>query len=314
MHLYHVDSRRDRRGFTLVELLVVIAIIGILVGLLLPAVQAAREAARRMSCSNNLRNVSLAIHNYHDAHRKLPYLGFDQFELDSISWVGRILPYIEQNPLYETLNFSGRVNGGNNQLYRTAKLPIMSCPSENMVLGESNATDWCHQRASYAVCVGNSNYNQDHPNNWDGLWTYQNGGAAFRVDRNFDLGAVSDGTSNTVMLSEVPINQNTSGWQGMYAVTIYTSGAGFTGYLTPNTRSSVDGGRRCWNPTDYVKRVNCHGAGNWRSATFAAMSLHTGGVHTGLFDGSVQFVSDSIDIWTWRAKTSTQGAEVVNEG
>ena len=135
------------------------------------------------------------------------------------------------------------------------------------------------------------------------------------MGRNFDLGAVSDGTSNTVMMSEVPVSQNATGWQGMYAATIYTSGAGFTGYLTPNTRSSIDGGRRCWAATDYVRRIPCHNAGdNWRSATFAAMSNHTGGVHTGMFDGSVQFVSQSIDIWTWRAKTSTQGAEVINEG
>ena len=303
-----------RKGFTLVELLVVIAIIGILVGLLLPAVQAAREAARRMSCSNNMRNVALSIHNYHDAHKKLPYLGMSGWECDTISWVGRILPYIEQGALYETLGFGGRVNGGLNQQYRTTKLSIMSCPSENMVLGESNANDWCHQRASYAVCVGNSNYAQDNPNNWDGLWTYQNGGSAFRVDRNADLGVVSDGTSNTVMLSEVPVNQKTTGWEGMYAVTIYTSGAGFTGYLTPNSKSSVDAGRRCWTPSDYVRRIACHAAsGSWRSATFPAMSNHTGGVHAGNFDGSTQFVSESLDIWIWRAKTSTQGNEVIND-
>lgn len=308
-----MTRQTDRRsGFTLVELLVVIAIIGVMVGLLLPAVQAAREAARRMSCSNNIKNVALGIHNYHDTYQKLPYLGFSDFNLDTISWVGRILPFVEQQALYDTLNWSGRVNGGNNPEYRTRSLPLFSCPSENMVLGESNAADWCHQRASYAVCVGNSNYNQANVNNWDGLWTYTNGGSAFRVNQNFGLNVVSDGTSNTVMLSEVPINQNSQGWQGMYAATIYTSGAGFTGYLTPNTRASVDGGRRCWNPNDYIRKINCHNAGdNWGSATFAAMSMHPGGVHAGHFDGSVQFTSESVDIWVWRAKTSTAGGEVI---
>jgi len=307
-------SAVSRRGFTLVELLVVIAIIGVMVGLLLPAVQAAREAARRMSCSNNMKNVSLALHNYHDTYNKLPYLGFSGWECDTISWVGRILPYVEQQAMYETLDWGNRVNDGRNVLYRTTSMPIFSCPSENMTLGESNANpQWCHQRASYAVCVGNTNYNQENTNNWDGLWTYNNGGSAFRVDRNYGLSVVTDGTSNTVMLSEVPINQNTNGWQGMYAVTIYTSGAGFTGYLTPNTRSSVDGGRRCWTPTDYIRKIPCHGAGNWRSATFAAMSMHPGGVQAGNFDGSVNFVSETIDIWLWRARTSTNGGETLSE-
>ena len=162
--------------------------------------------------------------------------------------------------------------------------------------------------------MGNTNYEQHDANNWDGVWTYRNGGSAFRVDRIYGLSAVTDGTSNAVMLSEVPINQNDQGWQGMYGVTIYTSGAGFTGYLTPNTRSSVDGGRRCWSPTDYVPAVPCHYSGdNWRTATFAAMSRHPGGVNAANFDGSVFFAAESIDIWAWRVRTSTQSGNVVTQ-
>lgn len=305
----------SRGGFTLVELLVVIAIIGILVALLLPAIQQAREAARRSQCVNNLKNIALGIQNYHDTYKMLPYLGFSGWNLDTISWVGRVLPYVEQTAIYDELNWNGRVNGGNNSTYRTAQFPLFSCPSEiRSVLGESNAADWCHRRASYAVCVGNTNYEQHDANNWDGVWTYRNGGSAFRVDRIYGLSAVTDGTSNAVMLSEVPINQNDQGWQGMYAVTIYTSGAGFTGYLTPNTRSSVDGGRRCWNPNDYIPPVPCHYPGdNWRTATFAAMSRHPGGVNAANFDGSVFFAAESIDIWAWRVRTSTQSGNVVSQ-
>lgn len=307
-------ARPCRRGFTLVELLVVIAIIGVLVALLLPAVQQAREAARRAQCVSNLKNVALAIHNYHDTYSNLPYLGFDGWNGDTISWMGRILPFVEQQPLFDTLDWSDRVNGGRNVPYRTTQLSIFSCPSEQMVLGEANSQDWCHQRHSYAVCVGNTNYDQHNANNWDGVWTYNNGGSAFKVNRIFNLATVQDGTSNTVMVSEVPVNQNQSGWQGMYAATIYTSGGGFTGYLSPNTRSSVDGGRRCWSPQDYIRKIPCHHAGdNWRSATFAAMSNHPGGVNAANFDGSVTFSSETVDIWVWRAKTSTQGGEVLND-
>ncbi len=112
------------------------------------------------------------------------------------------------------------------------------------------------------------------------------------------------------MLSEVPINQNDQGWQGMYGVTIYTSGGGFTGYLTPNTRSSVDGGRRCWNPDDYRRPIPCHAGGNWWSATFAAMSMHPGGVNVANFDASVNFVNDDINIWTWRTRTAINSRNV----
>jgi len=93
----------DHRGFTLVELLVVIAIIGILIGLLLPAVQAAREAARRVQCTNNLKQLALAIHNYHDVYQRFPALGVrtNSREYQYYSWAMMILPFMEQKPLYE---------------------------------------------------------------------------------------------------------------------------------------------------------------------------------------------------------------------
>lgn len=318
MRVTPVDVMRNARpwkarAFTLVELLVVIAIIGILIALLLPAVQAAREAARRSQCSNNLKNLSLAMHNYHDTYKSLPYVGFDGWNCDTASWIMRTLPFVEQQALYDISNFNGRVNGGNNVEYRTTQLSLHSCPSENMVLGESNANpQWCHQRASYAVNMGNTNYDWHNANNWDGVWTYQNGSAPFRVNRVFDFASIRDGLSNTLLMSEVPINQNNQGWQGMYAVTIYTSGAGFTAYLSPNTTASVDGGRRCWTPTDYNPAIPCHlSSGGWWSATFAAMSQHPGGVNAANCDGSVDFVSETIDIWVWRAKATSQGGETL---
>ncbi|PQO47347.1 DUF1559 domain-containing protein [Blastopirellula marina] len=306
---------KNRAGFTLVELLVVIAIIGVLIALLLPAVQQAREAARRTQCVSNMKNVALAMHNYHDTYRNLPYLGFSGWDGDTISWYGRVLPFLEQNAIADSLDWTNRANGGRNPIYRGTQLSVMSCPSDNMTIGESQNGfgDWSHQRSSYAVCVGNTNYAQNDANNWDGLWTYKNGGSAFRMDKIYNLSAVTDGTSNTVMLGEVPVNQSTDGWRGGFAVVIFSNGAGFTGYLTPNTRSSVDGGRRCWDPNDYpTHKIPCHqSGGGWGNATYAAFSMHPGGVNVANFDGSVSFVPETIDIWSWRGMTSIQGGEVI---
>src|SRR5215216_5717465 len=120
--------RRERPGFTLVELLVVIAIIGVLVALLLPAVQAAREAARRMQCSNHLKQLSLALHNYESTHLTLPPAGIDS---NQMSWVVLTLPFIEQGNLYSQFNFNaGGWNAFNRiTLVKRVKIPALLCPS-----------------------------------------------------------------------------------------------------------------------------------------------------------------------------------------
>ncbi len=161
-----VCRRSRKRGFTLVELLVVIAIIGILVALLLPAVQAAREAARRMKCSNNLKQLGLAIHNYADKYtEQFPWNGWDgngedwgnrnpplvraTWQAYTYSWLVAILPYVEQQSLYDSLNFkdpggnAGIVVGANGQTNRTLRttiLPIFLCPSD----GREPIWNWCN--------------------------------------------------------------------------------------------------------------------------------------------------------------------------
>lgn len=192
-----------RRGFTLVELLVVIAIIGILVGLLLPAVQAAREAARRMSCGNNLRQMGLAIHNYESTYKLLPRAG----TLDSdFSVQARLLPFIEQSGMYETLNFGDIAFTGNfaakvpNPKFAKSfaiPIPTFLCPSDpapSTTVMNVNGVDYTYGGLNYMASYGS---NKDQ--NYDFRW---------RTDGPFDavgkigFNAFLDGTSTTVVMSE----------------------------------------------------------------------------------------------------------------
>src|SRR5438034_1844036 len=137
-----MTAHRWRRGaFTLVELLVVIAIIGVLVALLLPAVQAAREAARRMSCSSNLRQLALAMHNYHDTHKTLPYTTaawgpsgiVNSIDNRGWSWNSFILPYIEQQSIYNQIDFKDFVPVNGNRILLSNPIPVATCPSDGKV-------------------------------------------------------------------------------------------------------------------------------------------------------------------------------------
>src|SRR6056297_1867938 len=130
-----LHARRIQRGFTLVELLVVIAIIGVLVGLLLPAVQSAREAARRMSCSSNLHNIGIALHNYHSAFTQLPS-GWNASEIDhhepGWSWAAGILPQLEQSTIYDQIDFRFPIEADRHELARQTAIATFMCPSDTL--------------------------------------------------------------------------------------------------------------------------------------------------------------------------------------
>src|SRR3984893_10986424 len=130
--------RRFTRGFTLVELLVVIAIIGVLVALLLPAIQAAREAARRTQCRNNLKQLAIALHNYHDARKILPpsiEIAFNERPESTVkyisNWIIMVLPYMEQQNVYDQFNFTKYTSDPINRLARGADIPSLQCPSDS---------------------------------------------------------------------------------------------------------------------------------------------------------------------------------------
>ena len=204
--------KTNRPGFTLVELLVVIAIIGILVGLLLPAVQAAREAARRMQCSNNLKQLGLAIHNYHDTHRVFP-LGVLQANLNAefgfprLTWGIHLYPYIEQSAIYNRFSFT---LGSNDTMYLnnanssgldslTARtIPTMLCPSDGVgsqVYAHPGIRPHVTAKGNYATFFGNINKGATRTLAANHL------PAAFGY-RPVKFGSITDGTSNSMALGE----------------------------------------------------------------------------------------------------------------
>jgi prepilin-type N-terminal cleavage/methylation domain-containing protein len=285
-----------RKGFTLIELLVVIAIIAILIGLLLPAVQKVREAAARMKCSNNIKQLSLAMHNYHDTVGVFPW-GRSKGAIDSPSWAVLILPYIEQGNLWTRFtdpningtNYPMIVRGGNpvvttHNLIRgqfrdtgAMKVPISTffCPSqpgrptvsETFTSGRSSTEGIC---GDYGVNYGSGTSTVDAEN---GTFQWSMGTAAYGRR----IADITDGTSNTFLVGEKHLNRNEVGkWPGDFC--IYNSGSG-AGWQTSGRKAGA-GFPLAISPLDPL-------AGQFGSA-------HTGVVLFGFGDGRVQALRTSI--------------------
>ncbi len=230
-----VDSgRRPSRGFTLVELLVVIAIIGILVALLLPAIQAAREAARRSQCTNNLKQLGVAMHNFHDTYKKFPrnYLQIGNNAWEAVSVNYHLLPFMEQAPIYEqaktyesTANSTSAERSTNwswfyNTLLNT-DVPTFHCPSAQAAPRRgSHANGWDGPGTNYAWSTGSSVYT-----NWAG--NAFNGIIAYQYDRY--MADVIDGLSNVLMASEILSGSGLTGSTAKFPYDIfYTNDGLFT--------------------------------------------------------------------------------------
>jgi prepilin-type N-terminal cleavage/methylation domain-containing protein len=321
-----------RRAFTLIELLVVIAIIAILIGLLLPAVQKVREAAARMSCSNNLKQVGLAMHNYHDANGKLPYGEGPGNPADPITtrrgccwgdWQTLILPYIEQDNMFKQYkNLGGddikgmAITGTSNRLrygdspnvefVTSQRLKILTCPSDTPNPGgittTINGVVYSITSHNYVANYGNTN---NYQVNITTPVTLTFGGAPFGwAPQITTLTTIPDGTSNTMLASETlqGIGSDLRGFSW------WAPGAQFTTVYPPNTSSPDIVTQNCNNqPAQGLPCVN--NGGSWNIQ--AARSRHTGGVQAVMGDGSVRFVQQSIDINIWRATSTTRGGEVI---
>ena len=335
-----------RRAFTLVELLVVITIIGVLVGLLLPAVQAARGAARRMSCSNNMKQVSLALHNYHSTFKQFPGIG------DSISngWSvqAQLLPYAEQAGLHDIINFEAGLGraasaiGFNppNDEAAASVVPFFVCPSDDVPAKKivaytrgRNSYQWEHAGLSYAVNVGTGTDDYvDHGTRTDGLF-WVGSTTAFRD--------IMDGTSSTIAFAEtlMGIGNDQLGmvYEQSQKFVATRSGRNVSDMKTyrdtvllTDPRAFV-ASHRNWSGTRGANWISGFGSGGgsingWYTPNHPLPDLsirayrvsgprsnHTGGAMISLADGSVQFITDSIDLDLYRSLWTTRGREFVGE-
>ena len=308
-------KRSSHRGFTLVELLVVIAIIGILIALLLPAVQAAREAARRSQCSNNLKQLGLGFHFYHDTHRTFPPGSLPNKTGYVMGWAPRLFPFIEQGTRLEAMAKFAAEPLASCQPYRydTAPhngadsiwgpIPVLVCPSS--ALGDRSpdvktATyPWREQQGAlhYRGCAGKIE-DRANPSETDENYWYSNLGVLY-PNSQVGMRDVLDGTSNTILLGE---SSSSQGWSS-------SNKAGFGG-IQPWTWGWWVNSRPLLIDTKTIRfPINYRGTFGYNTTPYT--SYHPGGAQFLFVDGSVTFLSETMDLAVLKAYGTRQGGEVV---
>ena len=327
--------RSARPGFTLIELLVVIAIIGVLIGLLLPAVQKVREAAARMSCSNNLKQIGLALHNYHDTNGRFPPGYIDNNPNPASTpdndlgpgwgWATFLLPYLEQDNLYKQINFSQGVGVGSNVAVSQQPLKVYECPSDGLqdpfpVYDSSFTTPIA--TVAHGNYVGNNGWLECYWNSGgvgdpagnDGLsggYGAAGNGPFFRNSRT-KMASVTDGLSNTIFVGERSSNHAPSTWTGAV-----TGGRCPAWMATQPPAPYVPPPGPAYDNADFNEAlVLAHGnATHLPSADFPIYdpdtfySYHPQGANFLFGDGSVHFLSSAINPYTYQYLCTMAGGE-----
>ena len=338
--------RRERRvGFTLIELLVVIAIIAVLIALLLPAVQAAREAARRIQCTNNLKQINLALHNYNDTFGSIPYAG-GFVPHKGWGWIPMILPQLEQNPLYNSINFSDYVESTAANTIRNVQISALFCPSDPAPVfytdrstptggGPPDGTPYACAPAAGpqfrgAVTHYVGSYGDGYSNSASDPYSSAGSGTRYGCGGcNASAGAATpaaDCPNPTGPYGSGPNHRGLFDYQSLSAAVRFqsvTDGLSQTislGHTTPVVRSnslvwytSTGATHGTSHPINWTLRKTPIGgcpANSWSGRGFS--SWHPGGSTVAMLDGSVRFLKESIDQRVFNALGSRAGSEVVS--
>jgi prepilin-type N-terminal cleavage/methylation domain-containing protein/prepilin-type processing-associated H-X9-DG protein len=304
--------RRRRAGFTLIELLVVIAIIAVLIGLLLPAVQKVREAANRTKCENNLKQLALGLHGHHDAFNVFPVGNSDLIgadpgnESDRRNWaMDYVLPFIEQQSLHDQVE--AYLQGGASYIVyfpnNKTILSVFLCPSDpagpKVLTGGPGSTNQQGFHGNYAGCAGSTAFNPasgaDGGNALNGIFY------AFSTTRLLD---VTDGTANTLLLSELIVSPdvNSHDVRGRLYNPAKQGGVLFSTLYQPNTTVSD---RLQWCQS--IPMAPCLSTS--QGINLSARSYHPGGVNTAFADGSLHFIANTVDPNVWLGLGTRNGGE-----
>jgi prepilin-type N-terminal cleavage/methylation domain-containing protein len=325
-----------RNGFTLVELLVVIAIIGVLVALLLPAIQAAREAARRTQCVNQIRQLGIACHNFHDSRKRFPAAGEAVVpgslqKATGMSWLALILPYVEGTNLRNLINSGQHWNHASNQVARETSVPLFICPSTGndlsvFIAAPGNTAEYAENttlRSHYVGIMGAKAAPgcNNYPENGytmvlrnDGAGDISGGlGGNGIIVFNGKVGVkdVSDGTSNTMMIGE-------SSWDSGPTRTWIVGTLDDSSYRL-NADGTASGHGWLYNSKNVMWPMHTafrekpgQAASGYNSNDISLGSMHPGGAHIGLADGSSRFLSDEIPLNELKALTTRANDDTQN--